>query len=136
MSESSKYTIHTQSSQIIEQNTGTVIGIQNNTQSDPELQKAISELNTLLTQLQTQHPTVTTETEALAIIDAEFTEIRQTPTHKLATLRQQILNPERHFQALKAALNEIVNYYLEENIWGKTAIAYLDKLSEDPKQGD
>ncbi|WP_448570210.1 hypothetical protein [Trichothermofontia sp.] len=114
---------------------GDQIGIQNNQTVNPELQAVLNDIQTLITQLQTQYPTVNTETEALAIIDAEFTEIRQTPTHKLATLRQQILNPERHLQALKAVLNEIVNYYLEENIWGKAAIVYLDKMSEDPKQG-
>jgi hypothetical protein len=63
---------------------------------------AIADLQTLIQDLQTQHPSVTRETQALAIIDAEFTEIKRHPTHKLATLRRQILNPERHAQAIKA----------------------------------
>jgi len=133
MSNSSKYNFpNAQKVQIFEQvNTY----IEHNHEIDTDTKAVLTDLQTLITQLQTQHPTVTTETEALAIIDAEFTETRQTPTHKLATLRQQIINPERHFQALKAALNEIVNYYLEENIWGKTAIASLNTLSETPDQG-
>lgn len=85
MSEPSKYTIHTQSSQITEHNAGTVIGIQNSYATDPEVQGAIADLKTLFTQLQTQYPQVTTETEALPIIDAEFTEIRQSRTNKQAS---------------------------------------------------
>jgi len=135
MSEPSKYTIHTQSSQIIEHNAGTVIGIQNSYASDPKVQKAIADLQALLTQLQMQHPQVTTETEALAIIDAEFTEIKQSPASELATLRQQILNPERHAQAIKATLGEVAKYYLEESVWAKVTLTYLDKMSETPNQG-
>jgi hypothetical protein len=135
MSESSKYTIHTQSNQIIEKNSGTVIGIQNRYPTDPEVQSAIADLQTLLTQLQTQHPHVTTETEAIAIIDAEFTEIKQSPTNKLVTLRKQLLNPERHAQAIKATLGEIAKHYLEESVWAKAILTYLDKLSETPDRG-
>jgi hypothetical protein len=143
MSEPSKYTIHTQSNQIIENNSGTVIGIQNRYPTDPEVQGAIclqqrfaiADLQTLLTQLQTQHPHVTTETEAIAIIDAEFTEIQQSKTHRLATLRQQLLNPERHLQAIKATLGEVAKHYLEESVWAKASLTYLDKLSEEPNHG-
>ncbi len=136
MSEPSKYTIHTQSSQIIEHNAGTVIGIQNSYATNPEMQRAIADLQALLVQLQTQHPQVTTETEALAIIDAEFTAIQQSPTSKLATLRQQILNPERHAQAIKATLGEVAKHYLEDSVWAKATLTYLDKMSETPNQGD
>ncbi|MCY7390556.1 MAG: hypothetical protein LH647_03365 [Leptolyngbyaceae cyanobacterium CAN_BIN12] len=135
MSEPSKYTIHTQSSQIIEHNSGTVIGIQHRYAAEPEVQETVADLKILLTQLQTQHPQVTTETEAIAIIDAEFTEIKQSPGSKLVTLRQQILNPERHAQALKATVGEIAKHYLEESVWAKATLTYLDKLSETPDQG-
>jgi hypothetical protein len=109
--------------------------IENNYPNDPETKAAISDIQTLIAQLQTQHPQVTTETQALAIIDVEFTEIQQSKTHKLATLRQQLLNPERHLQATKAALVEIAKHYLEESVWAKTIITYLDKLSEEPNHG-
>lgn len=111
---------------------GDQIGTQNQYSHDPEVQEAVAELQTLLTQLQTQHSTVTTETDAIAIIDAEFTEIKQAPTHRLAILRQQLLNPERHAQAIKATLGEVAKHYLEETVWAKAAITYLDKLSEEP----
>jgi hypothetical protein len=135
MPEPSKYTIHAQSSQIIEHNAGTVIGIQNSYAIDSEVQGAVADLKTLLTQLQTQHPQITTEAEALAIIDVELTEIKQSPASKLATLRQQILNPERHAQAIKATLGEVAKHYLEESVWAKATLTYLDKLSEIPNQG-
>lgn len=135
MSEPSKYTIHTQSSQIIEHNTGTVIGIQNSYSTDLDVQEAVANLTTLLTQLQTQHPQITSEVEALAIIDAEFTDIKQSPTSKLTILRQQLLNPERHAQAIKATLGEVAKHYLEDSIWAKASLTYLDKMSEPPDQG-
>jgi hypothetical protein len=115
---------------------GDQIGTQNQYANDPEVQGAIADLQTLLTQLQTQHPQVTTETEALAIIDAEFTEIQQSKTHRLATLRQQLLNPERHLQAIKATLGEVAKHYLEESVWAKASLTHLDKLSEQPNHGD
>ncbi len=115
---------------------GAQIGTQNQYTNDPEVQDAIADLQTLLNQLQAQHPQVTTETEALAIIDAEFTEIQQSKTHRLATLRQQLLNPERHLQAIKATLGEVAKHYLEESVWAKASLTYLDKLSEQPNHGD
>lgn len=135
MSKLSKYTIHAQSSQVIEHNSGTVIGIQHSYATDPEVQRTVADLQTLLTQLQTQHPQVTTETQALTIIDAEFTEIKQSNTRNLTTLRKQLLNPDRHLQATKAALGEVAKHYLEESVWAKAGLTYLDKLSEDPNCG-
>lgn len=133
MSNASKYNFpNAQKVQIFEQiNTY----IENNYPTDPEVKAAIADLETLLTQLQTQHPHITTETQALAIIDAEFTEIQQSKTHQLATLRQQLLNPERHLQAIKATLGEIAKHYLEESVWAKASITYFDKLSESPNHG-
>ena len=109
--------------------------IENNYPNDPETKAAIADIQTLIAQLQTQHPQVTTQAQALDIIDVEFTEIKQSKTHRLATLRQQLLNPERHLQATKAALGEIAKHYLEESVWAKTIITYLDKFSEEPDRG-
>ncbi|MFH7245312.1 MAG: hypothetical protein ACHWZW_20945 [Spirulina sp.] len=93
------------------------------------------DLKALITHLQSQHPTVASESEALAIIDAEFTKIQHSSSSKWANLRQQILNPERHLQATKATLIEIAQHYLEESIWGKATITYLDALSQPPEKG-
>ncbi len=67
--------------------------IENNHPADPEIKAPIADRRTLITNLETQHPTVTSESQALTLIDAEFTEIQRNPSHKLATLRQQLLNP-------------------------------------------
>ncbi|OLP19393.1 hypothetical protein BST81_06515 [Leptolyngbya sp. 'hensonii'] len=121
--------------QIFEQ-VDTYIETQHNHATDPKLIATITDLQTFLTQLHTRHPNVTSETEALAIIDAEFTEIRQSPTHPLARLRQQLLNPERHLQAAKATVVEVTKAAWEKSLIVKAFITYLDKLSEDPNQGD
>ncbi|MEO1210677.1 MAG: hypothetical protein AAFX78_14170 [Cyanobacteria bacterium J06638_20] len=114
---------------------GDQIGTQHQHVADSELQQIIAELKTALSQLQTQHPSVTTETAALAIIDAEFSEMQPTSNPRLAALRRQILNPERHLQATKATLGEVAKHYLEESVWAKAILAYVDKLSETPDQG-
>lgn len=115
--------------------TGNFIGTQNHYASDPEMQNAIFELQSLLTQLQSQHPQVETEAEAMPIIDAEFTELKRSQTNKFAILRKQIFTFERHAQAMKATLGEVAKHYLEENVWAKAVITYLDKMSETPDQG-
>lgn len=115
--------------------TGDFINTQNNYANDPEVQCAISDLKILLGQLRIQHPSVNTESEALAIIDAEFTEIQHSQGHKLATLRKQLLNPERHLQASKAAAVEVAKHYLEDSVLAKALITYFDKLSEEPNYG-
>lgn len=114
---------------------GDQIGTQNQYAHGPEVKAAVADLQTLFTRFQKQYPNVTAEAEALAIIDAEFTEIKRSPNHRLVTLRQQLLHPERHAQALKATLGEVAKHYLEESILAKAAITYLDKMSESPDHG-
>jgi hypothetical protein len=135
MTESSKYNFpKAEKVQIFEQ-VNTYIETQHNHAIDPEVKEAVAELQILLTQLQNQHPAVNTEAEALAIIGAEFTEIKLSPSHRLAILRQQLLNPERHAQAIKATLGEIAKHYFEETVLAKAALTYFDKLSEEPNYG-
>ncbi|WP_323354149.1 HEAT repeat domain-containing protein [Leptolyngbya sp. CCNP1308] len=114
---------------------GDQVGIQYNYATSPELQALIAELNGTLVDLQTQNPTVATESQALTIIDAEFTEIQQDRASRLAILRQQLLNPERHFQASKATLVEVLKHFLEESVWAKALITYIDTLSTTPEEG-
>ncbi|MEO1145232.1 MAG: hypothetical protein AAFY26_06510 [Cyanobacteria bacterium J06638_22] len=135
MNEASKYHFpKAEKVQIFEQ-VGTYVETQHQHAADPELQQMMAELKTALSQLQTQHPTVTTETAALAIIDAEFSQIQPTSNPRLATLRRQILNPERHLQATKATLGEVAKHYLEKSVWAKAILTYVDKLSETPDHG-
>jgi hypothetical protein len=108
--------------------------IENNNSVDPEIKAAIADLQILITHLQTQHPKITTESQAIDIIDAEFTEIKRNPSHKLATLRRQILNPERHAQAFKAAIVDYTKTTFEKSPLIQASITYFDKLSETPDQ--
>ena len=135
MTEPSKYNFPNAEKVQVFEHVETYVETQHNHAADPEIKAAIANLQTLLTQLQAQHPNVTTETEALAIIDAEFTDIKQSPNHRLTTLRQQLLNPERHAQAIKATLGEVAKHYLEETMLAKAAITYLDTMSEEPNHG-
>lgn len=120
---------------------GTVQGDQNATQNNyaapnPQLEAALQDLKNTLAELQKQHPNIATESEAIEIIDGEITNPFPSPTaSKLALLRKQFLNPERHFQATKATVIEIVKHFLEESIFAKAFITYLDTLSSDPGEG-
>jgi hypothetical protein len=116
--------------------------IENNYPTDPELKSAIADFRTILTNLQTQHTTVTTETQALEIIEAEIVTLQTTNPSRwqiirpqISILKRQLLNPERHAQAIKATLGEIAKHYLEESVWAKALLTYLDKFSEEPNHG-
>lgn len=112
---------------------GDQIGIQNNYKITPELQALIAEIEIAIVGLKQRNSTVVTEAQALTIIDSEFIKTQDNKASKLATLRQQILNPERHLQASKATLVEILKHYLEESIWAKALITYIDTLSTNPE---
>jgi hypothetical protein len=106
--------------------------IENNHTTDPEIQATIEDLKTLITNLQTQHPTVTTETQAIGIIDAEFTEIKRNPAHKLAILRKQLLNPERHLQAIKATAAEVTLNITSKKAFGQKPASPTSTNSAKP----
>lgn len=55
--------------------------IENNHSTDPEIKKC----HTSTHSTPEQHPQVTTEAQALTVLDAEFTEIQQSTTHPLVT---------------------------------------------------
>jgi hypothetical protein len=127
----------------------TIIGTQNNYATDPNLLKTIqdllqqnTDLQTFITDLETQNPNLQTEAEAEAIRDRAITQIQTTnPTHwqtirqQMRTLKQQLLNPERHAQAAKATLVEVTKAYWEKSLIIKAIVTYIDKLSETPDQG-
>ena len=82
MAEASKYNFpKAEKVQIFEQ-VDTYIEAQHNYANDPSVQTAIMDLKALITHLRSQHPTVANESEALAIIDAEFTEIQHSSSSK------------------------------------------------------
>ena len=115
--------------------------IENNHAADEALKQQLKDLSALAITLQKTH-NPSTESEALAIIDAEFHEIQtthpnrwQTIRNQLLLLKRQLLNPERHLSAGKATLNEIAKHYLEGNVISKAILTYLETMSEEPSQG-
>ena len=140
MSEASKYNFpKAKKVQVFEQ---VDTYIENNYPKDETLKQQIPEVRQLVHQLQqTYQPT--TEDQAVAIIDVEFREIQQTnPTRwqklqkQLQLLKRQVLNPERHLTASKAALGEIAKHYLEDSVFAKALITYVDAMSADTDQGE
>jgi hypothetical protein len=113
--------------------------IEHNHAADETFKQQIKDLITFVNSLQnTHHPT--TEVEALTIIKIELQNTpstrRQTLQHQLHLLKRQLLNPERHFSAGKAALNEVAKHYLEDSVVAKAILTYLETMSEDPSQGE
>jgi hypothetical protein len=133
MSEASKYNFpNAQKVQVFEQ-VDTYIENQNNV--DLVFQQALGELQRLISYLQSKYPSVTTEVQAANVIASELPAIEKKYPGKLATLRKQLLNPERHLKATKATLAEITKHYLEDSLLAKATITYFDTMSADPGQG-
>jgi hypothetical protein len=51
-------------------------------------------------------------------------------------LKRQILNPERHWTASKAAIAEVAKHYLQESVTAKAFITYIDTMSADVDEGE
>jgi HEAT repeat protein len=121
---------------------GSQIGANYNYINDESFKQEIAELRLLVNQLQqTRQPT--TEAEAIQVIDAEFHEIQRTNPNRwqaiqkqLKLLKRQLLNPERHLAASKAAISEVAKHYLEDSIIAKALITYVDTMSANPDQGE
>ncbi len=127
MSEPSKYNITTEISQIIEDNSGTVIGKQVQSQSSPEA--ALNAIVQIIRTLEQKYTFVENEQQALRIIDAEFTEIKA----KQLPQWQDLINIKRLYNGGKKAALKVGEHFAEQNPWGKGFIAFLEGVSEDVK---
>ncbi|MGJ5675075.1 MAG: HEAT repeat domain-containing protein [Nostochopsis sp.] len=140
MSEASKYNFpRAEKVQIFEQ-VGTYI--ENNYPKDEILKQQITELRQLVHQLQQTHQP-SNEAEALEIIDVEFRVIQETNLtlwqkirKQLQLVKRQLLKPERHLTASKAAIAEVAKHYLEDSVFAKALITYVDTMSADIDQGE
>lgn len=136
VSEEPKRVIHTQN--YFEKGTHTHT---HNYANDETLKQEITDLRQLVNQLQQDYQP-TTEAEAIQVIDVEFHAIKkihpsrwQVIQKQLHLLKRQLLNPERHLTASKAAIAEVAKHYLEESVVAKALITYLDTMSADTDQG-
>jgi hypothetical protein len=96
--------------------------------SDPEIKSSIKEIIQILQRLQTENPNVT-ESQTKDIIEVKFSEIQQQNPKKWQDLTQQLLNKERWFQGGKAALTTATEHYIDDNIFYKMFLAFLDEFS-------
>jgi HEAT repeats len=104
------------------------VGIQNNDSTAPEIQNSIAEFQTILENLNRQHPTATAN-EAVKIINVEFQEIKD----KQLLQWQNLLNIKRFYNGSKKAAIKIGEHFTETNVWGKGFIAFIEGISEDLK---
>lgn len=126
MTESSKYSIKTDVNQIIEQNNGNVIGKQ--VQASPEnLEQLVLDFQQFITSLQQKYPQITNETAIAQIIDVEAKLIESQDKPRFSN----ILNLKRLWNGSKKAAIKIGEHFVEENPWGKGAIAFLEGVSEE-----
>lgn len=132
MAEPSKYTIHTEVNQIIETNTGTVIGKgdQHNYAPEQNLAEAAKEIQQLLNQLAQTYPTATAA-EVPNIMKTELARMECNQPEKWAALRRDLLNKERWFQGGKAAVTEVTKQLADKSVVVKGAIAFLEGFSKD-----
>ncbi|MBW4473075.1 MAG: hypothetical protein KME45_22250 [Stenomitos rutilans HA7619-LM2] len=130
MTESSKYSINTEVNQIIETNTGTVIGkgIQHNYATNPELAEALAEFKQTIVDLQQKYPQAT-DAQIPAIVDVEFQEIKRTQPQRW----QNFLNLKRQWNGVKKGLLKVGEHFAEETPWGKGVIGYLEGVTDEVK---
>ena len=126
MSEPSKYNITTDVNQIIENNSGTIIGKQIS-KSSPE--SALEAIVPIIRALEQKYTFVQDEQQALKIIDAEFTEIKA----KQLPQWQDLMSIKRLYNGGKKAAVKVGEHFAEQNPWGKGFIAFLEGVSEDVK---
>jgi hypothetical protein len=105
---------------------GDQISTQNITTTEANLDDILATIQPIIETLKQKYP-VTTEAEALTIIDAEFQEIKQTQPWRW----QNLLNLKRLWKGSKTAALKIGEHFAEENPWGKGIIGFLEGVSEE-----
>jgi Domain of unknown function (DUF4926) len=109
---------------------GNVEGDQIVNASQPNLDEILTEIAQIIRNLQQKHPDAT-EAEAEEIIEAEFEEIRVNQPNKWQTFRRELLNRERWFNGGKAALSETAKHFVDNNVYYKAGLAFLEGFSAD-----
>ncbi len=118
----------------------TIIDTQNNYfGTDEALLQQITDLQTFITELESQHPNLQTEDQANTVVQTKLDQLQtQNPDRwqklrdQMKILKAQFFNPERHAQAAKATIVEITKAKWEESLIVKAIVTYLDKFSETP----
>jgi HEAT repeat protein/energy-coupling factor transporter ATP-binding protein EcfA2 len=121
----------------------TIIDTQNNYfGADEALLQQITDLQTFITEIESQHPNLQTEDQANTVVQTKLDQLQTQNPDRWQKLRQQmqilkaqLFNPERHAQAIKATVVEVTKAKWEESLIVKAIVTYLDKFSETPEKG-
>jgi hypothetical protein len=110
--------------------------------ADESTKQQVSELRQFVIELQ-QSDQPTTEAQGRQVINERLGALQQTDQsrwqkikNQALLLKRQILNPERHWTASKAAIAEVAKHYLQESVTAKAFITYIDTMSADVGEGE
>ncbi|MEO0769123.1 MAG: hypothetical protein AAFY72_06760 [Cyanobacteria bacterium J06649_4] len=126
MTEQSKYSFpNARKVQIIEV-IDTYIENQGSSHSS-EIRQALDHLSQQVSNLREQHPQVSSEQEAMAVIEAEFSEIKRSQPLQW----KKLLQLRRWLNGFKSSSFSLGEHFAEESPWGKATIGFLQGFSDD-----
>ncbi|MBH8572424.1 hypothetical protein I8752_05120 [Nostocaceae cyanobacterium CENA369] len=109
--------------------TGDVNVTQTNQTTEQNFDVLFSDFKQFLADLQTRYPTINDEVVVTQIIDVEAKLIEAKDQKRW----QNFLNLKRLWNGGKKAAIKVGEHFVEQNPWGKGAIAFLEGVSEDTK---
>ena len=108
---------------------GDVYVTQTNQTTDQNFDVLFSDFKKFIADLQTKYPSLHNEVDIAQIIDVEAKLIEAKDQNRW----QNFLNLKRLWNGGKKAALKVGEHFVEQNPWGKGAIAFLEGVSEDPK---
>ncbi|MEH2147490.1 hypothetical protein [Nostoc sp.] len=102
---------------------------QTNQTTEQNFDILFSDFKQFLADLQTKYPTLNDEVAVTQIIDVEAKLIQAKDQKRW----QNFLNLKRLWNGGKKAAIKVGEHFVEQNLWGKGAIAFLEGVSEDTK---
>jgi hypothetical protein len=106
---------------------GNIEGSQTINVADQGFETLLNDYKQFFNNLQQKYPAQMPEVALQPIIDAEFQEIQKTQPQRW----QNFLMLKRLWKGGKKAVIKVDEHFTEENGWGKTAIAFLEGLTEN-----
>jgi hypothetical protein len=94
--------------------------------AEANLDEELTEIQQILNTLQQKHSQAS-ESEASAIIEAEFREIKQRKPWQW----ENLLNLKRLRKGSKTAALKVGEHFSEENVWGKAFLGFLEGISDE-----
>lgn len=108
---------------------GDVYVTQTNLHPEQNFDVLFSDFKQFLAELRTKYPTLNDEVTVLQVIDVEAKLVEAKDQKRW----QNFLNLKRLWNGGKKAAIKVGEHFVEQNPWGKGAIAFLEGVSEDVK---